>query len=59
MLLGCCRRRNCELINGDGHFYTISFTLAVGADTLYHATVTAETDTGIVQSVFRKQFGYF
>jgi hypothetical protein len=48
MLLGCCRRRNCELIKGSGHLYIISFSVAVVADTLYHVTGAVETDMGIV-----------
>jgi hypothetical protein len=45
MLLGCCRRRNCELIRVNG---IISFNVAVVADTLYHLTVAVETYMGIV-----------
>jgi hypothetical protein len=48
MLLGCCRRRNCELINGSDHINTITFSVAVVADTLYHVTGAVETDMGIV-----------
>ena len=33
---------------GSGHLYTVSFSVAVVADTLYHLTVAVETDMGIV-----------
>jgi len=48
MLLGCRRRRDCELINGSVHLNTISFNVAVVAGTLSHVKVAFETDTGIV-----------
>jgi len=36
----------CEM--GSGHLYTISFSVAAVADTLYHVAVAVETDTGMV-----------
>ena len=36
----------CE--RGNGHLYTISFSVAAVADILYHVTVAVESDTGIV-----------
>ena len=30
----CCRRRNCEPINGSGHLITTNFSVAVVADSL-------------------------
>jgi hypothetical protein len=37
---------SCE--RGSGHLYTISFSVAVVADTLYHVTVAVESDMGMV-----------
>jgi len=37
---------SCEKENG--HLYTISLSVAVVADTLYHVTVAVETDKGLV-----------
>jgi len=37
-----------NLERGCGYLYTISFTVIVVADTLYHVTVAVETDTGKV-----------
>jgi hypothetical protein len=48
MMPGSCQRRNCDLINGSVQFYTISYNVAVVADTLYHAKVAVEADMGIV-----------
>jgi hypothetical protein len=47
MLLGCCWMRICELINGSVHLYSISFLVAVAADTLYHVKVALENSMGI------------
>jgi hypothetical protein len=41
--------KNYELRKGSGHLYTVSFSVNVVADTLYHLTVAVETDTGRVQ----------
>jgi hypothetical protein len=49
ILLGCCRRKNCELRNRNRCIYTISYNVTVVADLQYHLTVTVETDTGKVE----------
>jgi hypothetical protein len=47
ILLGCCRKRNCELLNWSGHLNTISFIVVV-ANAILSVKVADETDMGIV-----------
>jgi hypothetical protein len=43
--------KNCELINGSVHINTISFNMAVVADTLYHVKFAVTTVMGMLPKV--------
>jgi hypothetical protein len=48
MLLGCCRRRNCDLISWSGQLNIINFIVVVVPETLLNIKVAVETDMVIV-----------